>query len=102
HYSTAYDLALIGQYAMKFEDILRIAKISEYTLPTSNKYNKENRFFTATNGLITKDDEYYYSYATGLKTGYTDKSGYCIVATAKKNNVELLEVVLDSQSIEER
>ena len=102
HYSTAYDLALIGQYAMKFEDILRIAKISEYTLPTSNKYNKENRFFTATNGLITKDDEYYYSYATGLKTGYTDKSGYCIVATAKKNNEELLEVVLDSESMEER
>ena len=102
HYSTAYDLALIGQYAMKFDDIMRIAKISQYTLSKTNKYNKTDRIFNATNGLITKNDEYYYPSATGLKTGYTDKSGYCIVATAEKNGVELLEVVLGSESISDR
>lgn len=102
HYSTAYDLALIGKYAMKFDDIMRIAKISQYTLPQTNKYDKEDRIFNATNGLIDKNDEYYYSYATGLKTGYTDKSGYCIVSTAKKGDVELLEVVLGSDSIKQR
>lgn len=102
HYSTAYDLALIGKYAMKFEPIMRIAKINQYTLPKTNKYDKEDRIFNATNGLITKNDEYYYQYATGLKTGYTDKSGYCIVTTAKKNNVNLLAVVLGSSSIDER
>lgn len=102
HYSTAYDLALIGQYAMKFDDIMRIAKISQYTLPKTNKYNKTDRIFNATNGLISKNDEYYYPSATGLKTGYTDKSGYCIVATAEKNGVELLEVILGSESISDR
>lgn len=102
HYSTAYDLALIGKYAMKFGDIMRIAKVSQYTLPKTNKYNKEDRIFNATNGLITKNDEYYYQYATGLKTGYTDKSGYCIVTTAEKNNVKLLVVVLGSDSIKDR
>ena len=102
HYSTAYDLALIGRYAMEFDDIMRIAKISQYTLPKTNKYNKEDRIFNATNGLIDKNDEYYYSYANGLKTGYTDKSGYCIVATAKKGDVELLEVVLGSDTIKQR
>ena len=102
HYSTAYDLALIGQYAMKFDDIMRIAKISQYTLPKTNKYDRTDRIFNATNGLITKNDEYYYPSATGLKTGYTDKSGYCIVATAEKNGVELLEVVLGSESISDR
>lgn len=102
HYSTAYDLALIGKYAMKFDDIMRIAKINQYTLPTSNKYDRKDRIFNATNGLITKNDEYYYPEATGLKTGYTDKSGYCIVTTAEKNDVTLLEVVLGSDSIEDR
>ena len=102
HYSTAYDLALIGKYAMQFDDIMRIAKVNQYTLPTSNKYDREDRIFNATNGLITKNDEYYYPAATGLKTGYTDKSGYCIVTTAEKNGITLLEVVLGSDSIEDR
>ena len=102
HYSTAYDLALIGKYAMQFDDIMRIAKVNQYTLPKTNKYDKEDRIFNATNGLITKNGNYYYPEATGLKTGYTDKSGYCIVATASKSNVNLLEVVLGSDSIEER
>lgn len=102
HYSTAYDLALIGKYAMQFKDIMRIATVNQYTLPKSNKYNKEDRIFNATNGLITKNNEYFYEYATGLKTGYTDKSGYCIVATAKREDMELLEVVLGSDSIKDR
>ena len=33
HYSTAYDLSIIGRYAMKFEDIMRIATVNQYTLP---------------------------------------------------------------------
>ena len=102
HYSTAYDLALIGQYAMKFDDILRIAKVTQYTLPKTNKYDEENRIFNTTNGLVNKNEKYYYPNCTGLKTGYTDKSGYCIVATAEKNGVELLEVVLGSESISDR
>ena len=98
HYSTAYDLALIGRYAMQFEDIMRIAKVAQYTLPKTNEYDEENRIFNTTNGMISKNDEYYYQYATGLKTGYTDKSGSCIVATAEKDGVELLGVVLGSES----
>lgn len=102
HYSTAYDLALIGKYAMQFDDIMRIAMVNQYTLPKTNKYDKEDRIFNVTNGLITKNDEYYYPEATGLKTGYTDKAGYCIVTTAKKGDVELLEVVLGSDTIKDR
>lgn len=102
HYSTAYDLSIIGRYAMKFKDIMRIALVNQYTLPKTNKYDKEDRIFNATNGLITKKGEYYYESATGLKTGYTDKAGYCIVTTAKKNDVELLEVILGSDSIDNR
>ena len=102
HYSTAYDLALIGKYAMKFDDIMRIAMVKQYTLPKTNKYNKTDRIFNSTNGLIMSNGQYYYSSATGLKTGYTDKSGYCIVATAEKNGVELIEVILGSNTLSDR
>ncbi len=102
HYSTAYDLALIGMYAMQFEDIMRIAMVNQYTLPATNAYEYTDRIFNATNGLITTNDEYYYSYATGLKTGYTGSSGYCIVASAEKNGIELIEVVLGSETIDDR
>lgn len=102
HYSTAYDLSLIGRYAMKFDEIMRIAKVSQYTLPKTNKYNKEDRIFNATNGLIDPNDSDYYEYATGLKTGYTDKAGSCIVATAQKDNVELMVVILGAKSVDDR
>ena len=104
HYSCAYDLALIGQYAMKFSDIMRIAMVRQYTLPTTNKYNKTDRIFNATNALINNEsmNKYYYPYATGLKTGYTDAAGSCIVSTAKKGNMELVVVILKSSSIAER
>lgn len=102
HYSTAYDLSLIGRYAMKFNDIMEIAKISQYSLPKTNKYSKTDRIFNATNALIDEYETYYYEYATGLKTGYTDKAGSCIVSTAEKNGINLLEVVLGSESVSDR
>jgi len=104
HYSTAYDLALIGQYAMKFSDIMRIAMIKQYTLPVTNKYNKTDRIFNATNTLINNEslNKNYYPYATGLKTGYTDAAGYCIVSTAKKGDMELIAVVLKGSSTDKR
>lgn len=102
HYSTAYDMSLIGRYSMKFDDIMRIVKVTQYTLPKTNKYNKEDRIFNTTNGLINPNDEYYYEYTTGLKTGYTDKAGSCIVSTAKKDNLELMAVVLKSETVDDR
>ena len=102
HYSTAYDLSLIGRYAMKFDEIMKIAKVSQYTLPKTNKYNKEDRIFNATNGLINPNDGDYYEFATGLKTGYTDKAGSCIVATAQKGDVQLMAVILGSDSVDDR
>ena len=104
HVSTAYDLALIGKYAMQFSDIMRIAKVRQYTLPKTNKYDKENRIFNATNALINNEslNKNYYPYATGLKTGYTDSSGSCIVSTAKKGNMELIAVILKASSTSSR
>ena len=96
HYSTAYDLALIGKYAMQFDTFNKIVKTTSYTLPTTNKYTKTDRIFALTNSLLKPSfKNYYYEYATGLKTGYTNPAKDCIVASAKKNNLEFIAVILN-------
>lgn len=96
HYSTAYDLALIGKYAMKFDIIKEIVTKETYTLPITNKHDKTDRIFATTNRLVLNKSKNtdYYEYATGLKTGYTLASKNCIVASAKKDNMELICVIL--------
>lgn len=95
HYSTAYDMALIGMYACKFDKIKEVALTTNYSLPEIQKNNKTiTRAFKTTDTLITPKNQYYYEYATGLKTGYTDKAKSCIVSTAKKDDMQLLCVVL--------
>ena len=103
HYTTAYDLALMGRYAMQFEDFRKIVKIPEYTLPATDKYLKSDRFFKTTNALLIENhtdkvDNYYYEYATGIKTGYTQAAGDCIVASAEKNGKEYILVILGARS----
>ena len=105
HYSTAYDLALIGRYAMQFETFRKIVSTAEYTLPATNKYPEANRFFEQTNALVVPDDRdsvdnYYYSNATGIKTGYTSAAGECLVASSKKDDIEYIAVILGGEKLE--
>ena len=94
HYSTAHDLAIISRYAMQNETFRELISTTYYKLPTTNKYSKEDRFFTTTNALILKNNAYYYKYANGVKTGFTTPAGNCLIASAKKGDLELLTVVL--------
>lgn len=100
HYSTAHDMALIGLYASKYPVIKEIATMQSYSLPDLPDGNK--RTFKTTNTLITPKNKYFYEYATGLKTGYTDKAKSCIVATAKKDDIELMCVVLGGDKTEDK
>ena len=101
HYSTAYDLALIGQYAMKNEVFRKIVSTTTYTLPATNKYDKQDRIFLTTNDLIRSSLSTYYEYATGAKTGYTDPASNCIIATATKDGINLIAVVLHAEKTED-
>ena len=97
HYSTAYDLALIGRYAMKNETFREIVSTPSYNLPATNKYDSTDRRFVSTNFLIRESQtKYYYEYATGVKTGFTDEAGDCVVASAKKDGIEYIAVILDA------
>lgn len=105
HYSTAYDMALIGRYAMQNETFRQIVSTTRYTLPATNKYPEANRVFNTTNELLKVDnrdrvDNYYYSYCNGIKTGYTDAAKDCIVASSKKDGIEYIVVILGGQRTE--
>lgn len=91
HYSTAKDMSLIGLKAIEYPLISQIGSLKEYTY---NSSNGTSRRFTTTNTLIQETEKNYYEYATGLKTGFTSPAGSCIVATAQKDNMKFLAVVL--------
>lgn len=99
HYTTAHDLALIADYAMKNETFRDIVKTTSFTLPATSAYPSEARTYTNTNNLIIYDnrnrpDNYYYEYATGIKTGYTSAAKNCLVSSATKNGIQYICVVL--------
>lgn len=101
HYSTAHDLALIAKYAMQNEEFRKLVSRTSYKLPATAKYEREDRLFTTTNSLLIvnnndRADNYYYKYATGVKTGFTTPAGNCLIAASDKDGFELLTVVLGS------
>lgn len=104
HYSTAYDLALIGKYCMQNETFRKIVKEPSFTLPATSAYPSATRTFTNTNNLLIYDgrnrpDNYYYEYATGIKTGYTSNAKNCLVSSATKNGIDYICVVLGADII---
>ncbi len=96
HYSTAYDLYLMGKYAMQNETFRRIVSKTEYTLPATNKYPNNDRVLHTSNALIDgKNKNYYYEPAIGIKTGHTSQAGNCLVSESSKNDIELISVILN-------
>ena len=90
HYTTAYDLALITDYAMQNTDFAKIVATREYNVKF---INGKTTHVSNTNKLLKT-----YPGANGGKTGYTDAAGECLVATAKRGNVQLIAVILNSET----
>lgn len=99
HYSTARDMAKIARAAMENDTFRKIASTYTYTLPRSNL--RRSRLLTgASSNWLNKNQETtedytstYYPYATGIKTGYHARAGYCYVGSAERDGVELISVV---------
>jgi D-alanyl-D-alanine carboxypeptidase (penicillin-binding protein 5/6) len=88
HYSNAYDLALIAGFAMKNEYFRNLVSIEQYESEYSNSI-WENR-----NLLLDQNSEYFYEYATGIKTGHTGEAGYTLASSATNNNINLIAITL--------
>ncbi len=90
HVSSAYDMAMMAKELLKHQDILRFTSIYEeyLTKPDGSKV-----WLVNTNKLVR-----FYEGVDGLKTGYTEEAGYCLTATATRNNLRFISVVMGEVS----
>jgi serine-type D-Ala-D-Ala carboxypeptidase (penicillin-binding protein 5/6) len=88
-YTTAADLARLAEEVMRHDEYLRLARLERATIRTLDG----SRSFTLrnTNALLGR-----YPGALGLKTGYTDGAGNCLVALAERDGVRVLAVLLNA------
>ena len=87
HYSSAYDMALIAkELVVNHPEILRFSSMYEDYL----REDTDNKFWLVNTNKLVR----FYEGADGLKTGHTDAAGYCLAATAKRNDLRLIGVVL--------
>ena len=96
HYTTAYDLFLITNEAMKHPKFVTLVTAKYYVVPATNMY--EERELNSSNALMTPDglygDGYIYTGAAGVKTGFTKRAGYCLVSTVTKDSMKILTIIL--------
>lgn len=102
HYTTAQDLYLISNYAMKNETFAKIVSTYTYTLPATNKYSYANRIMENTNNFINPKSTYYNESVKGIKTGTTDQAGNCLITYSAKNGLEFITVVLGAKTANSR
>ncbi len=99
HLTTAKDLALITREAMKFNDFRQIVTKTYISIPPTNKYQEE-RILGNTNKLL---QPYYasshFEKVTGVKTGFTNRAGHCLIAAGMDHEGnELIAVILGVQT----
>lgn len=91
HYTCAKDIALMTKELLKHEDVFNYTTIWIDSL-RNGEFGLSN-----TNKLIR-----FYPGATGMKTGFTDSAGYCMSATAKKDDMTLISVVMKADTSDNR
>ena len=97
HYSTANDMYKITKYAIKQQRFMDICSKSE-----SAVFSDDRKPLITTNKMIDKvrGRKYYYEYARGIKTGYLDEAGYCLISTASKEGTTYMCVALGAPSFD--
>ncbi len=96
HYTTARDMALIMKEAIKNETFVKVINTYSYTIPPTNIVN-EPRYLHNSNKFINPYNNFYYEYCVGGKTGFTDQAGNTLVTYCKKDDMNLISVVLKDQ-----
>ncbi|WP_164515141.1 D-alanyl-D-alanine carboxypeptidase family protein [Paenibacillus lentus] len=96
HYTTAQDMAAIAMAAMNNELFQTIV-----SAPVYDNHGRERTLsaYHNRNKLIQPDNEWYFKGANGVKTGYTEMAGYCLVGSAVRNDKALITVVLHSTEL---
>ena len=93
HYTTAYELAKLTDYALKNETFAKIVKTQSTTITINNSPKQINN----TNELLGNVEGVY-----GVKTGFTNNAGRCLVTSVKRNDMDLIIVVLGADTRKDR
>lgn len=98
HVTTARDIALMSRELItKYPDVYEYTKIWMDTIVHKTKKGEEEFGLSNTNKLIRQ-----YSYATGLKTGSTGEAKFCLSATARKDGIDLIAVIMAAPDVKAR
>ena len=98
HQMSAYDVALMSRELItKFPQIHEYCTIWMDTIVHQTAKGSQEFGLSNTNKLIRQ-----YEYSTGLKTGSTSEAGFCVSATAKKENMELIAVIMNGETSKSR
>ncbi len=89
HYTTAKDLAVIAEYAMKIDKFRQIVSTKSTSV--------NGHYLSNTNDILWSDDS-----VNGIKTGYTGNAGRCIVISFEKNGLNIIAVILGCETSEAR
>ena len=97
HYTCAFDMALIMREAIRHESLLTIMGTESYQIPPTNKHD-EITYLRSQHPLLTNASGMRYPYAVAGKTGLTDEAMYTLVTYAKQGDLDLICVVMHSDS----
>lgn len=92
HFSSAEDMAKIAKYALQNETFYDIISKYSHTIPETNMSGE--RYFESTMEIELPENEHYYPHATGVKSGFTDEAGRCLITMAEKDGEKHLLVSL--------
>lgn len=96
HYTTALDIIKIANYAKSIPLISEICKTYQTTLTLDSG---EELYLINSNKLLSEEDECFCEYADGLKTGYTDEAGSCVIASFTKDGKTFLTAAMASSEL---
>lgn len=94
HYSTSYDMAVIANELLKYESITDYTSVYEDYL----RKGQDNEFWLVNTNKLVR----FYPDVDGLKTGYTSEAKYCLTATAERDEMRVIAVVMGAESPKER
>lgn len=89
HYTTAYELALISDYALNIKEIAKVVNKKIYRVKINNNY----KTIKNTNELLG-----YLNGVNGIKTGFTNGAGRCLVTSVERNGFNIITVVLGADT----
>lgn len=92
HYTTAMDLGMLAQYALKNETFRTIVKKTSLKMPPTNKHATWNTLYTS--NILLRANNFNGYEITGIKSGYTDPAGRCLISSARNNDGEELILVI--------